>query len=71
MVAIVPGRRDRHTLFATAPASVSVLHVGGPLEHGTHGVGEVAGGGRGEPGWGGLNMYALLTQLGVIPAPPA
>jgi predicted ester cyclase len=21
--------------------------------------------------WGGLNMYAMLTQLGVIPAPPA
>ena len=27
--------------------------------------------GQAKERWGGLNMYAMLTQLGVIPAPPA
>jgi len=31
-------------------------------------IGRVAGG-QAQERWGGLNMYALLTQLGVIPAP--
>jgi steroid delta-isomerase-like uncharacterized protein len=26
--------------------------------------------GRAKERWGGLNMYSMLTQLGVIPAPP-
>jgi predicted ester cyclase len=31
-------------------------------------IGRIAGG-QAQERWGGLNMYALLTQLGVIPAP--
>jgi steroid delta-isomerase-like uncharacterized protein len=27
--------------------------------------------GQAKERWGGLNMYSMLTQLGVIPAPPA
>jgi predicted ester cyclase len=28
------------------------------------------GGGQAQERWGGLNMFSMLTQLGVIPAPP-
>jgi predicted ester cyclase len=31
-------------------------------------IGRISGG-QAQERWGGLNMYALLTQLGVIPAP--
>jgi hypothetical protein len=42
--------------------------VSGPLFSRAVDIGHIENG-QARERWGGLNMYALLTQLGVIPAP--